>query len=70
MILRDVHVFPVDDQVRHTTDDDQCVCGPTVEPVPRADGSMGWIIAHHSLDGREHREAPTPVLQPLIEGES
>ncbi len=51
-----VHVYPVDDQVRHTTDNDQCVCGPITEPVPRDDGSMGWLLTHHSLDGREHRE--------------
>jgi len=48
------HVWPVDDLVAHDTDDDDggCVCGPTVEPVERADGSMGWVITHHALDGR------------------
>jgi len=32
------------------------VCGPTVEPVVRDDGSMGWLIVHHSLDGREQHQ--------------
>lgn len=51
-----VHVFPVGDLVDHDTDGDGCVCGPTTEPVPRGDGSMGWVVTHHSLDGREERE--------------
>ena len=27
-----------------------------VETVPRDDGSIGWLITHHSLDGRELNE--------------
>lgn len=50
-------VHPLDDVVDHDVDGaDSCVCGPTVEPVPRADGSYGWIYTHHSLDGRERFE--------------
>jgi hypothetical protein len=51
-----VHVYPLGDLVCHDTDGDGCVCGPRIEPVPRDDGSMGWLITHHSLDGREFRE--------------
>ena len=51
-----VHVFPLNDAVDHDTDGGDCVCGPTTEPVPRPDGSMGWLITHHSLDGRENHE--------------
>lgn len=58
MARDDVHVFPVDDLVEHDTDGGECVCGPRTEPVPREDGSIGWLIRHHSLDGREHHEAP------------
>ena len=47
-----VHVEPVDDLIEHE-DTDECICGPTVEPVPRDDGSFGWLVIHHSLDGRE-----------------
>jgi predicted GH43/DUF377 family glycosyl hydrolase len=36
--------------------DDECLCGPTTEPVRGEDGSMGWLVVHHSLDGRELRE--------------
>jgi hypothetical protein len=47
-------VVPDDDLIRHDSDD--CVCGPTVEPIPRDDGSYGWLVIHHSLDSREHHE--------------
>lgn len=50
------HVFPTRDLVEHDIETDDCVCGPTVEPVPRDDGSMGWVVTHHSLDGREKHE--------------
>lgn len=50
----DVHVRPLRDLIRHG--DDDCPCGPTVEPVPCGDGSMGWLHTHHSLDGREIHE--------------
>lgn len=47
-------VHPVDDLIEHDVDGgDACVCGPTVEPVPRLDGSVGWLYLHHALDNRE-----------------
>jgi hypothetical protein len=52
----DVHVTPVGDLIEHTTTDD-CPCGPTTQPVQRDNGSTGWVTVHHSLDGREQREA-------------
>jgi hypothetical protein len=52
-----VHTYPVGDLIEHNTDSDDCLCGPTTEPVPRDDGSFGWHILHHSLDGRELRES-------------
>lgn len=51
-----VHTYPVADLMEHETWGTDCLCGPTTEPVPREDGSMGWHIIHHSLDGRENRE--------------
>lgn len=51
-----VHVVPVNDLVEHDTDGGDCVCGPEVEPVEHDDGSMGWLVKHHSLDGRELHE--------------
>lgn len=50
-----LHVCPRDDAAPHdtSTTDPDCVCGPTLEPVVRDDGSNGWLIVHHSLDGRE-----------------
>jgi hypothetical protein len=49
-----VHCYPVNDLVEHDTGTDQsdCVCGPEVEHVPNPDGPDGWLITHHSLDGR------------------
>ncbi|WBB94206.1 hypothetical protein [Verrucosispora sp. WMMC514] len=52
----DTHVIPRDDLIAHTATDD-CPCGPRPEPVKRADGSVGWLYVHASLDGREHTEA-------------
>lgn len=53
-----LHVWPIKDLLKHDTKDDDggCVCGPETVPVKRADGSMGWLIRHHSLDGREQQE--------------
>lgn len=51
-----VHVYPVGDLIEHDTEGDQCPCGPTTEPVFREDGSNGWLLVHHSLDGREASE--------------
>ena len=49
-----VHVMPVNDLIAHV--DDECPCGPETIPVERGDGSFGWVISHHSLDGRETAE--------------
>lgn len=51
-----LHVWPESDIVEHDLDSDDCVCGPTSEPIKREDGSVAWIITHHSLDGREQHE--------------
>ena len=50
------HVVPTGDLVAHDTNTDECVCGPTPDPVFRGDGSCGWLLIHHSLDGREQAE--------------
>lgn len=47
-----LHVVPVGDAVQHTSDDD-CVCGPTAKAIKAEDGSIQWLMIHHSLDGRE-----------------
>ena len=54
-----LHVHPADDMIGHdtSTDEPTCVCAPEVQPVRRDDGSFGWILIHHSLDGREQRES-------------
>lgn len=53
-----LHVAPVNDLVEHdiNTTEADCACGPRTEPVKRDDGSMGWLVVHHSLDGRERKE--------------
>ncbi|MBD9721981.1 hypothetical protein PV755_09585 [Streptomyces caniscabiei] len=50
-----LHVTPIGDQADHdtSTSDPDCVCGPETKPVTRDDGSIGWLLVHHSLDGRE-----------------
>lgn len=52
-----VHVVPANDLIQHEIDGEDCPCGPLIEPVPRADGTMGWIASHHALDNRENRES-------------
>lgn len=52
----EVHVVPLGDLIEHVHED--CPCGPRTEPVEREDGSMGWLVVHHSLDGREIGECP------------
>ncbi len=47
------HVAPVKDLIEHDTSGEPCVCIPTEIPVKRTDGSIGWVIEHHSLDGRD-----------------
>lgn len=51
-----VHVIPLDDLVEHQALE-SCVCGPAYELVQGEDGDSGWLIVHHSLDGREQDEA-------------
>lgn len=50
-----VHAVPRGDLVQHEVTE-TCVCGPTVEPVKREDGAVGWVAIHHSIDGREANE--------------
>lgn len=52
-----LHVVPVNDLIEHETVGGDCVCGPETEPVERDDGSFGWVVKHHSLDGRERFES-------------
>jgi hypothetical protein len=51
-----VHVYPINDLVEHDTDGGECICGPREKPVKAEDGSVDWLIVHHSLDGREFAE--------------
>lgn len=52
-----LHVVPVDDLIEHdTSGQEDCACGPMSRPVKREDGSVGWVIVHSSLDGRELNE--------------
>lgn len=51
----EMHVLPFNDLVEHEDEGDECVCGPSVEYVKGSDGD-GWVITHHSLDGRERTE--------------
>lgn len=49
------HTYPLLDLIVHEAWD-ECPCGPTSEAVKREDGSIGWTLTHHSLDGREANE--------------
>lgn len=56
----EAHVLPLDDLIVHDADGN-CPCGPTRRPERLGDGSQGWVITHHSLDGREQYEPDTGV---------
>ena len=47
----EVHVVPTSDLVEHDLND-ECVCGPASRATVRMDGSVGWVVVHHALDGR------------------
>lgn len=51
-----LHTFPLNDLIEHDTSGADCICGPETVPVPHEDGSYGWVVVHHSLDGRERLE--------------
>lgn len=52
-----MHVYPVEDLIEHNAEEGgACICGPRTTPVKRDDGSMAWVVTHHSLDGRELTE--------------
>ena len=50
------HIVPVADVVEHDTSGDDCVCGPRFEEVKAESVTMGWLVIHSSLDGREAQE--------------
>ena len=55
MAIGEVHTIPTDDLVEHEAKED-CVCGPTCDPIEREDGSISYVWVHHSLDNREEAE--------------
>lgn len=55
--MSSIHTIPVGDLIEHDTSDvGDCICGPEAVPIELSDGSIGWQILHHALDGREHSE--------------
>jgi hypothetical protein len=58
-VVNEVHVKPRNDLIQHDSTED-CPCGPTAKPVKRADGSIGWVFIHPSLDGREPYDEEEP----------
>lgn len=56
-----LHCIPVDDLIEHEANEG-CLCGPSVMPVEQ-DGAIGWILLHHSLDGREFSEVAASPSQ-------
>lgn len=51
-----IHTAPLDDDIEHILNDDECICGPRAECLTGADGQDVWHFVHHSLDGREQAE--------------
>jgi len=55
----EAHVIPVADLIGHEASE-ECACVPQARLVTLADGSDGWLLVHHSLDGREASEGQEP----------
>lgn len=53
--MNEVHVIPRDDLIEHE-ESARCVCEPDMQFVPPIAGGNGWVVTHHSLDGREKSE--------------
>lgn len=51
----ELQVIPLCDLIEHDLND-TCVCGPRAELVTTERGDE-WMFVHHSLDGREAKEA-------------
>lgn len=49
-----LHVVPRDDLVEHdcSTEQADCVCGPTPTLAQHEGAPDGWLLVHHALDGR------------------
>lgn len=58
MVHEVLHIVPRDDLIEHHSRDNvPCPCGPRLKSVTGKDGeSLGWVVIHHSLDGRERDE--------------
>ena len=61
--MREVHVHPAGDLIEHELTG-ECPCGPESRREELEDGQDGWLIIHHSLDGREEEELPAIALEP------
>lgn len=53
--MSNVHVTPIDDLIQHEKTE-ECVCGPTIEPVETPSGAINWMLTHNALDNREAYE--------------
>lgn len=47
------HAVPLNDAIKHDVQSGDCPCGPRAQPSTRGDGTVGLVVVHHSLDGRE-----------------
>ncbi len=54
------YTYPLSDLIGHDISGVDCTCGPDVVPYERDDGSYGWQVVHHSLNGRETNEHDDP----------
>lgn len=51
-----LHVVPANDLIGHdvtVASGESCVCGPRAGLAEAGDGTVGWMVVHYSLDGRE-----------------
>lgn len=45
------HIVPTEDSIGHELNT-SCPCEPARDYKRREDGTTGWVVTHHALDGR------------------
>lgn len=51
-MIQSWHVYPVNDRLPHNTENNACMCNPTIEVQPNGNK----VVTHNSWDGREYKE--------------
>lgn len=54
-----IHIYPLDEEARHTLQGTDCRCNPRIEGVFQKGVYKGRLVVHNAFDGRHILEAKT-----------